>query len=126
MQYYIISGELSGDLYGAYLINALKQLNSNAQFTCWGGRHMREAGGDVVIDLNAHSFMGVWNVLKNIRNILNNFFMIFSSVRGLLLFSLLIKLWICFLITVLETISPSIVEIPSEKKLLISLHPHGN
>ena len=72
MQYYIISGELSGDLYGAYLINALKQLNSNAQFTCWGGHHMQNAGGDVVVSLESLSFIGFWEVFKNFRTVLNN------------------------------------------------------
>ena len=74
MHYYIISGELSGDLYGAHLIDALKKNNANSQFTCWGGGHMQKAGGNVVVDLEVLSFMGFWEVLKNSRTILNNFF----------------------------------------------------
>ena len=74
MHYYIISGELSGDLYGSYLIRALKQDDTNANFTCWGGDYMKHEGGDVVVDLSSLSFMGFWEVLKNSRTILKNLF----------------------------------------------------
>jgi len=74
MHYYIISGELSGDLYGARLIESLKKLNSKSQFTCWGGHHMKNAGGDVVVSLESLSFIGFWEVFKNFRTVLNNLF----------------------------------------------------
>lgn len=72
MHYYIISGELSGDLYGAYLVDSLREIDSNSRFTCWGGDNMRKAVGDVVVDLNKLSFMGFWEVLKNSRTLLGN------------------------------------------------------
>ena len=43
MHYYIISGELSGDLYGAELIKSLRRHDVNSRFTCWGGNHMKSA-----------------------------------------------------------------------------------
>ncbi len=38
MNYYLISGEASGDLHGAHLIKALKKIDSNAHFRAWGGK----------------------------------------------------------------------------------------
>ena len=72
MHYYIISGELSGDLYGSYLIEFLKTQDSNSQFTCWGGHYMQNAGGNLVVDLSSLSFMGFWEVFKNSKTILKN------------------------------------------------------
>ena len=40
MRYYIISGEKSGDLYGSYIMESIKNHDSNATFICWGGEKM--------------------------------------------------------------------------------------
>ena len=74
MHYYIISGELSGDLYGSKLIHSLRQIDSNSKFSCWGGSNMHNAGGDVIVNLDSLSYMGVWEVLKNSKTILKNLF----------------------------------------------------
>ncbi len=74
MHYYIISGELSGDLYGSKLIHSLRKLDSNSKFSCWGGSNMHNAGGDVVVNLDSLSYMGFWEVLKNSNTILKNLF----------------------------------------------------
>ena len=67
MHYYIISGELSGDIYGAKLIEALRKIDLNSKFTCWGGENMKNIGGNVVVDLERLAFMGFWEVFKNSR-----------------------------------------------------------
>ena len=72
MHYYIISGELSGDIYGARLIQALKKLDAHHKFTCWGGGYMKNAGGDLIVDIDSLAFMGFWEVIKNSRVILKN------------------------------------------------------
>ena len=72
MHYYIISGELSGDLYGSKLIHSLKQRNKNSQFTCWGGNYMKHEGGQIVRDLDCLAFMGFWEVIINFPTILSN------------------------------------------------------
>ena len=65
MHYYIISGELSGDLYGSKLIHSLKNRNKNSQFTCWGGNYMKHEGGRIVRDLDCLAFMGFWEVFTS-------------------------------------------------------------
>ena len=82
MHYYIISGELSGDLYGAKLIEHLKQKDSNAQFTCWGGENIEKHGVDMVQRLDKLSFLGFWEVLKNAKNIINNFTLVKRSIKS--------------------------------------------
>ncbi len=72
MHYYIISGELSGDLYGSHIIRSLKSVNANSTFTGWGGVHMKNAGCNVVMELDSLAFMGFWEVLKNIFLIIKN------------------------------------------------------
>ena len=72
MHYYIISGELSGDLYGSHIIRSLRSLNPNSKFTGWGGINMKNAGCDVVMELDSLSFMGFWEVFKNIFLIIKN------------------------------------------------------
>ncbi len=74
MKYFIIAGEASGDLHGSNLILALRQLDSESTFEFWGGDRMATAAGKAplrhIADL---SFMGVWEVLKNLRTISRHF-----------------------------------------------------
>ncbi len=73
MKYYIISGENSGDLYGSYLIDSIKKYDSKATFFCWGGDYMKKKGGKIIRHLDKLSFMGFWEVFKNIFTIIYNF-----------------------------------------------------
>ena len=82
MHYYIISGELSGDLYGAKLIEHLKQKDTNAQFSCWGGENIKKQGVNLVQNLDNLSFLGFWEVLKNAKTIINNFTLLKSSINS--------------------------------------------
>ena len=74
MKFYLIAGESSGDQHAAYLIDALKKSDPNAQFRFWGGNRMCEkAGTDPVKHIDDLAFMGFWEVVVNIRTILANF-----------------------------------------------------
>ena len=53
------------------LWKALKSL-TEANFRFWGGEKMKGIGGDIVKHINQLSFMGFWEVLKNILKILKN------------------------------------------------------
>ncbi|TVR72601.1 MAG: lipid-A-disaccharide synthase [Marinilabiliales bacterium] len=69
MRYYIIAGEASGDLHGSKLMKAIRDFDPDADFRFWGGDLMKAAGGTLVRHINTTSFMGFWEVLKNIGKI---------------------------------------------------------
>ncbi|MFK7983724.1 MAG: lipid-A-disaccharide synthase [Saprospiraceae bacterium] len=73
MKYYLIAGEASGDLHASNLIKALNQEDSAAQFRCWGGDLMQQAGGELVKHYRDLAFMGIWEVVKNLKTIRQNF-----------------------------------------------------
>jgi len=72
MKYYIIAGEASGDLHASNLMYALKQQDETAEFRCWGGDLMEEAGGQLVKHYRDLAFMGFTEVVLNLKTILNN------------------------------------------------------
>ena len=72
MRYYVISGEASGDLHGSRLIREILRLDPSAEFRCWGGDRMQQAGGVIVKHYRDLAFMGFLEVLLNIRTILKN------------------------------------------------------
>jgi lipid-A-disaccharide synthase len=72
MNYYIISGEASGDLHGSNLIKALHTKDTHANIRCWGGDKMEAAGATLVKHYRELAFMGFVEVLKNISTILKN------------------------------------------------------
>ncbi len=69
MKYYLIAGERSGDLHGSHLIRELKSCDAKASIRCWGGDQMKQAGGDLVVHYKHLSFMGIWEVFKNLLTI---------------------------------------------------------
>ncbi|PJA09816.1 MAG: lipid-A-disaccharide synthase [Flavobacteriales bacterium CG_4_10_14_0_2_um_filter_32_8] len=72
MKYYLIAGEASGDLQAAYLIKELAIADTTAQFRCFGGELMEKQGAVVVKHYRELAFMGVEQVLLNIRTIFQN------------------------------------------------------
>jgi lipid-A-disaccharide synthase len=72
MRYYIIAGEASGDLHGSALMKALRRLDPGADFRFWGGDMMKKAGGTLVRHIRDTSFMGFWEVAKNLPAIYAN------------------------------------------------------
>ena len=73
MNYYIIAGEASGDLHGANLITALRHSDENATFRLWGGDLMAKAADtELVKHYRTYDYMGIMEVVKHARLILNN------------------------------------------------------
>jgi lipid-A-disaccharide synthase len=61
----LIAGEASGDALGAELVKALtSQLGAKPQMFGAGGSKMAEAGVDVIVDMTAHSVIGLIEVVK--------------------------------------------------------------
>ncbi len=72
MKYYIIAGEASGDKHAAYLVRAIKKRDAEAQFRGWGGDEMKKEGVLLVKHIRDLAFMGLAEVLRNLRTILSN------------------------------------------------------
>ncbi|MDP2912577.1 MAG: lipid-A-disaccharide synthase [Candidatus Omnitrophota bacterium] len=62
----IVSGEPSGDLHAANLVNDLKGLNPGLRFFGIGGNRLKKAGVDIVFDISGLALVGAVEVLKNI------------------------------------------------------------
>ncbi len=73
MRYFIIAGEPSGDLHGSSLVKNLLLADPAADISCWGGELMKEAGARLLKHYRETAFMGVWEVLVNIRRVKANF-----------------------------------------------------
>ncbi len=72
MKYYIIAGEPSGDLQASFLVKELKNADESAQIRCFGGDLMEQQGATVVKHYRELAFMGVEQVLLNLRTIFKN------------------------------------------------------
>ena len=72
MKYYIISGEVSGDLHGSNLIYHLNQNDSETNFRCWGGDLMKAQGAHIVRHIKELAIMGFFEVIMNLRTIIKN------------------------------------------------------
>lgn len=73
MKYYIIAGEASGDLHGSNLIKNLKNIDKDAEFNGLGGDKMEAEGASITIHYEKMAFMGLYEVLANLKTIKNNF-----------------------------------------------------
>ncbi|MEC8738829.1 MAG: lipid-A-disaccharide synthase [Bacteroidota bacterium] len=69
MKYYLIAGEASGDLHGANLIKEIKIQDPEAEFRAWGGDKMRNSGATLAQHYKDLAFMGLVDVLKNLKTI---------------------------------------------------------
>lgn len=72
MKYYIVAGEASGDLHASNLMRGILQHDPNAEFRFYGGDLMAQHGGVLVKHYREMSFMGFWEVFKNLPQISRN------------------------------------------------------
>ena len=72
MKYYLVAGEASGDLHGANLMKALKELDPQAEFRFFGGDLMQAQGGILVKHFADMAYMGFIEVVANLPAILKN------------------------------------------------------
>lgn len=63
-------GEASGDLHGAALTKAIKKLCPSATVFGMGGSKMKEAGVEIIHDINELAAMGIVEVAKSISKLL--------------------------------------------------------
>ena len=72
MKLYVIAGEASGDLHASNLMKSIKKLHPEAEFRCFGGDLMKEAGGTLAKHYREMNFMGIWEVIRNYGKIRKN------------------------------------------------------
>ena len=73
MKYFFIAGERSGDLHASNLIREIKKKDPTAEIVAWGGEQMKTAGARIVQDYNILSFMGIWEVIIHLPQIIKCF-----------------------------------------------------
>lgn len=66
----IVTGEVSGDLHGGYLLKALKRAQPNLEAIAVGGDHLREAGATILADVTRRATIGFIETLKHIPALL--------------------------------------------------------
>ncbi len=72
MKVYIIAGEASGDLHAANLVAALNRKQSGLKWRGLGGDKMQANGVALFKHIRELSYMGFWEVIKNLPVILRN------------------------------------------------------
>jgi len=73
MKYFIIAGEASGDLHASHLMRELKNGDSKASFSFFGGDLMAHEGGTLLKHYREMAFMGLLPVILNLHKISRNF-----------------------------------------------------
>lgn len=73
MKYFIVAGEISGDLHGANLVREIAVLDRQAEFKGVGGQHLKDIGVELLFGVERLAFMGFLEVVKNLRTIQKNF-----------------------------------------------------
>lgn len=81
MRYFLVAGEASGDLHGASLMRELKAIDANAEFCFLGGDLMQKEGGTLVQHYKNMAFMGIVNVILNLKKIAKNFSLCTKAIR---------------------------------------------
>ncbi|MFN4881471.1 MAG: lipid-A-disaccharide synthase [Bacteroidota bacterium] len=71
MTFYIVAGEVSGDVHAANLMKALRGADHSVRFRGVGGDHMIFQGLDCFLHIRRMNFMGLAEVLRNLFSIRN-------------------------------------------------------
>ncbi|MBI4722284.1 MAG: lipid-A-disaccharide synthase [Candidatus Stahlbacteria bacterium] len=62
----VVTGEVSGDLYGANLIQELRKLIPDLSVFGIGGEKLKQAGAELIYDIKDISVVGFWEVIPKI------------------------------------------------------------
>lgn len=77
----IVAGEASGDLHGANLVKAIKDIKPNTVFFGIGGNRLREAGVSLMADCAEMGVVGLTEVLSKLGYILRVFFQLKAAIK---------------------------------------------
>ena len=81
MKYYLVAGEASGDLHASNLMKSIARTDSSAQFRCFGGDLMQQAGGTLVKHYRDLAFMGFVPVITHLGTILGGAKLCFKDIK---------------------------------------------
>ena len=65
-KFFIIAGEVSGDIHGSLLMNSMCKLNDSCEFVGIGGAQMESKGLSSMFPLEKMSVMGFVEVIKHL------------------------------------------------------------
>lgn len=65
MNYFISTGELSGDLHASYIVEKIKTLDKDSKFYAMGGKNLRGQDVEIIRDIDSLAIMGFIEVVKN-------------------------------------------------------------
>ena len=68
---FILTGEPSGDKLASKVISNLQKKNSNIDYLCVGGTHLKSLGIKSIFDLKEITYIGITSVILNIFKIKN-------------------------------------------------------
>lgn len=80
-KFFLVAGEASGDVHGANLITALKEIHPEAVFKGIGGERMEQAGMQLVAHFKDVAYMGFVEVLIHLRKIFNHLQLAARSIK---------------------------------------------
>lgn len=72
MKFFLLAGEVSGDLHGANLAKAIYQQNSKAEIIGWGGEKMQNAQVQILKHYKELAIMGFVEVISKLPTIFRN------------------------------------------------------
>ena len=65
-QFLIVAGEASGDIHGSGLVQALKKINPDCEFSGLGGNSMRREGVKTFFDIDRMGAVGIVELLSDL------------------------------------------------------------
>jgi lipid-A-disaccharide synthase len=68
----ILAGEASGDLHGAGVVRALRELAPGVEIFGMGGDRMRAEGMEILVDIREMAFMGFVEVVRNLGTVVRS------------------------------------------------------
>jgi lipid-A-disaccharide synthase len=81
--YFLFAGEMSGDLHGSQLIQALRERANTSTFCGVGGPRMRQEGFDCLVPMEEFQVMGLSDVLQSLPHLWKLFYQVRDSILKL-------------------------------------------
>ena len=72
MKYFIVVGERSGEMHAARLSREIKKNDAHAEIVGVGGKLMSQEGVNVLKSYKDFFFMGIWEVISNLKKIIRS------------------------------------------------------